>query len=125
MYFKPAMYYSVSAKSEHPEESAKFVDFLLNDPEVAALQLTDRGLPSNLTVRESILGDLAPADQKVADFMEGLEADIVDNPPVPPKGSSEMQDIMIRINTQVLFEEITPDEAADQFLKEVGAAIAG
>ncbi len=125
MYFKPAMYYSVSATTEHPEESAKFVDFLLNDPEVAALQLTDRGLPSNETVRESVLTDLTAADQKVAEFMAGLEADIVDNPPVPPQGSSEMQDIMTRINTEVLFGNMTPDEAADAFLQEVGAAIGG
>ncbi|GAA1717222.1 extracellular solute-binding protein [Isoptericola hypogeus] len=125
MYFKPAMYYSISATTEHPEESAKFVDFLLNDPEVAALQLTDRGLPSNTTVRESVLGDLTAADQKVADFMADLEDEVVDNPPVPPQGSSDMQDIMIRINTQVLFEEITPEEAADLFLKDVGAAISG
>ncbi|MEN5074090.1 extracellular solute-binding protein [Isoptericola cucumis] len=125
MYFKPAMYYSISATTEHPEESAKFVDFLLNDPEVAALQLTDRGLPSNTTVREAILPELTAADQKVAEFMEGLESDVVDNPPVPPQGSSEMQDIMIRINTEVLFGNLTPDEAADAFLKDVGAAIGG
>ncbi|MCK9792792.1 extracellular solute-binding protein [Isoptericola sp. 4D.3] len=125
MYFKPAMYYSISAKTEHPEESAKFVDFLLNDPEVAKLQLTDRGLPANLTVREAILPELAAADQKVADFMAELEPEIVDNPPVPPNGANEIQDIMIRINTEVLFERMTPAEAADAFLKDVGAAIAG
>jgi len=124
MYFKPAMYYSVSAKTEHPEESAKFVDFLLNDPEVAALQLTDRGLPSNLSVRESILGDLPPTDQKVADFMADLEDEIVDNPPVPPNGSGEVQDIMIRLNTEVLFGDKTPQEAAEAFLTEVEAATA-
>ncbi len=123
MYFKPAMYYSVSATTEHPEESAKFVDFLLNDPEVAALQLTDRGLPSNLSVRESILGDLADADQRMADFMADLEDEIVDSPPVPPNGSAEMTDIMTRINTEVLFGDLTPEEAAEQFLSEVGAAI--
>lgn len=123
MYFKPAMYYSVSATTEHPEESAKFVDFLLNDPEVAALQLTDRGLPSNLSVRESILGDLPPIDKKVADFMADLEDEIVDNPPVPPNGSGEVQDIMIRLNTEVLFGDKTPQEAAEAFISEVGAAI--
>ncbi|MFD6136856.1 ABC transporter substrate-binding protein, partial [Isoptericola sp. NPDC060257] len=123
MYFKPAMYYSISAKTEHPEESAKLVDFLLNDPEVAELQLTDRGLPANLTVREAILPELTAADQKVADFMAALEPDIVDNPAVPPNGANEIQDIMIRINTEVLFERMTPDEAADAFLQDVGAAI--
>lgn len=125
MYFKPAMYYSISAKTEHPEESAKLVDFLLNDPEVAKLQLTDRGLPANLAVREAILPELTAADQKVADFMADLEPDIVDNPAVPPNGANEIQDIMIRINTEVLFERMTPDEAADAFLQDVGAAIGG
>ncbi|MEL7975325.1 extracellular solute-binding protein [Isoptericola sp. F-RaC21] len=125
MYFKPAMYYSISAKTKHPEESAKLVDFLLNDPEVAKLQLTDRGLPANESVREAILPDLTAADQKVADFMADLEPDIVDNPAVPPSGANEIQDIMIRINTEVLFERMTPDEAADAFLKDVGAAIGG
>lgn len=125
MYFKPAMYYSVSAKSEHPEEAAKLVDFLLNDPEVAKLQLTDRGLPANMSVREAILPELTDADQKVADFMADLEDDVVDNPAVPPNGANEIQDIMIRINTEVLFERMTPDEAADAFLQDVGAAIGG
>jgi len=125
MYFKPAMYYSISARTEHPEESAKFVDFLLNDPEVAALQLTDRGLPANQSVREAILPELTAADQKVADFMAELEPEIVDNPVVPPNGANEIQDIMIRINTEVLFERMTPADAADAFLKDVGAAIGG
>ncbi|WP_418274954.1 ABC transporter substrate-binding protein [Isoptericola jiangsuensis] len=122
MFFKPAMFYSISATTEHPEESAKFVDFLLNDPDVAALQLTDRGLPSNLTVRESILGDLEAADAKVAEFMTDLEDEIVDGPPVPPNGAGDVQDIMIRINSEVLFGSMTPAEAADAFLSEVAAA---
>lgn len=122
MYFKPAMFYSVSATTEHPEESAKFVDFLLNDPEAAALQLTDRGLPSNLSVRESILGDLEAADAKVADFMADLEDEIVDGPPVPPNGAGDVQDIITRINSEVLFGSMTPDEAAEAFLSEVEAA---
>jgi multiple sugar transport system substrate-binding protein len=122
MYFKPAMYYSISATTEHPAESAKFVDFLLNSPEVAALQLTDRGLPSNLTVRESILGDLEAADAKVAEFMEEIEPEIVDGPPVPPNGAGDVQDIMIRLNSEVLFGSMTPAEAADAFLEEVAAA---
>ncbi|MFE6968942.1 ABC transporter substrate-binding protein [Isoptericola sp. NPDC057653] len=125
MYFKPAMYYSVSAKSEHPQEAAKLVDFLLNDPEAAKLQLTDRGLPANLSVREAILPDLTAADQRMADFMADLEDDVVDNPPVPPNGANEMQDIITRINTEVLFERMTPAQAADAFLKDVGAAIGG
>lgn len=124
MYYKPAMFYSVSADTEYPESSAKFVDFLLNSEEAAKIMLTDRGLPANTDVREAILEDLSPTDQKMADFMAEIEGEIVDTPPVPPHGSAELADIMERINTEVLFDRITPEEAATQFLDEVQAAIA-
>jgi multiple sugar transport system substrate-binding protein len=123
MYFKPAMYYSVAKTSEHPEAAAKLVDFLLNDPEAGALMLSDRGLPANTEVRESIQDALSPADKQAADFLASLESEIVDGPPVPPQGAGDVVEILKRINTEVLFGQVTPDDAATQFLSEVGAAI--
>jgi multiple sugar transport system substrate-binding protein len=124
-YYKPAMFYSVSADTAYPEASAKFVDFMLNSQEAADIMLTDRGLPANTEVRAAILDGLSPTDQKVADFMAEIEGEIVDNPPVPPHGSAELADIMERVNTEVLFDRITPEEAATQFIDEVNAATAG
>lgn len=123
MYLKPAMFYAVSATSEYPQASAKFVDFLLNDPAAAKIMLTDRGLPANTEVRESILAELDAPNTKAAEFMADLSADIVDAPPVPPNGSGDVVDILERINTEVLFERLTPEQAAEQFLSEVEAAI--
>ncbi|MBO0608982.1 ABC transporter substrate-binding protein [Myceligenerans salitolerans] len=124
MYYKPAMFYSVSATTEYPDAAAKFVDFLLNSEEAAKINLTDRGLPANTDMREVIADDLTDADKQVADFMADLGDEIVDASPVPPNGSAEMQDIMERINTEVVFERITPEEAATMFMEEVNAAIA-
>jgi len=123
MYFKPAMYYSVSKTSEHPEAAATFVDFLLNDPEAGALMLSDRGLPANTEVRAAVKESLPPADKQAADFLEALGSDIVDGPPVPPQGAGDVVEILKRINTEVLFEQKSPQDAAKQFLDEVGAAI--
>lgn len=123
MYFKPAMYYSVAKTSEHPEAAAKFVDFLLNDPEAGALMLSDRGLPANTEVRAAVKDSLSPADKQAADFLEALGADVVDGPPVPPQGAGDVVEILKRINTEVLFEQKSPQDAATQFLDEVGAAI--
>ncbi|MCB7135329.1 extracellular solute-binding protein [Cellulosimicrobium marinum] len=125
MYFKPAMYYSVSKTSEHPEAAAAFVDFLLNDPEAGALILADRGLPSNTDVREAIQDDLDPADQQSADFLAGLESEIVDGPPVPPEGAAEVPEITTRINTELIFGRLSPADAATQYTSEVTAAIGG
>lgn len=123
MYFKPAMYYSVSKTSEHPEAAAKFVDFLLNDPEAGALILSDRGLPANTDVRTEVADLLPPVEQQAAEFLADLEDEIVDGPPVPPVGAGDVVEIIRRVNTEVLFGNLSPDDAAAQFMTEVEAAI--
>ncbi|MEY9212809.1 carbohydrate ABC transporter substrate-binding protein [Thermobifida halotolerans] len=122
MYFKPAMFYSVSADTEHPEEAAKFVDFLLNSEEAAAILLADRGLPANVSVRESIVDSLPEADARSAEFLSEIEDTIVDGNPPPPIGAGQVVDIIKRINDDLMFGEITPSEAADRFIEEVEAA---
>ena len=122
MYFKPAMYYSVSAGTDHPEEAARFVDFLLNDVEAGRIILSDRGLPANTEVRGAIVEDLDDASARSAEFVEELRPDIVDGPPPPPIGAGDVVEIIKRITDDVQFGEITPEEAADRFIEEVEAA---
>ena len=43
---KASMYWSVSARSEHPEAGAKLVDFLLTDPAATKILTTERGIPA-------------------------------------------------------------------------------
>ncbi|GAA4428106.1 extracellular solute-binding protein [Georgenia halophila] len=123
MYFKPGMYISMSADTEHPEEAAMFIDWMNNSVEAGEVILADRGLPANLEVREAIAPMLPEPDQRGAAFLKDLEDEIVDSPPVPPVGSGETQDIMTRYNSEVLFGRLTPEEAAAQFREEVEAAI--
>jgi multiple sugar transport system substrate-binding protein len=122
MYFKPAMSYSISAGTDHPQEAAMFVDFLLNSTEAAELTLNDRGLPANHQVRDHIAPLLPEAEQQVAEFMAALGPELVDPPPPPPTGAGETVAIMQRLYEEVLFEQMTPLEAAEQFMQEVDAA---
>ena len=122
MFLQPAMYYTVSAKSEESEAAGKFVDFLVNDPEAGAIVLSDRGLPTNTKVVEAIKGKLSPADQKVLAFMDTIKGDL--SPiSIPPKGAMEMEDILKRATASVLFGKTKPDEAAKTFLSEADAAL--
>ncbi|GAA1465596.1 ABC transporter substrate-binding protein [Nocardiopsis exhalans] len=123
MYFKPAMYYSVSAGSEHPEEAARFVDFMLNSTEAAQVVLSDLGLPANLEVREAITGDLPPADERGAAFLAEVEDEIVDGNPPPPIGSGEIVSINERVYQELSFGNLTAEQAAEQFIEELEAAI--
>jgi multiple sugar transport system substrate-binding protein len=125
MYFKPAMFYSISSQTEHPEEAAMFVDFLLNDARSIEIMLTDRGLPANLELREQIKPQLDESNQKVVDFMADLAPDLADPPPAPPKGAGDIPDIMTRLWEELLFDRQTPLEAAEQFITEAETAIGG
>lgn len=122
MFLQPAMYYTISAKSEKAENARKFVDFLVNDPEAGGILLSDRGLPTNAKVIATIKSRLTPADQKVLAFMDSIKGDL--SPVVvPPKGAMEMEDILKRATDSVLFGKAQPDAAAKTFLTEADNAL--
>jgi len=124
-YLRAAMSYSVSAKSKHPKEAAELVDFMLNSEKAGEINLTDRGLPSNMDVREAILPKLDDADKTSAAFIKELTDDKVfaTTKPVPPKGSGEVSDITGRINSDVIFGKQSPQDAAKTWIDEVNKAI--
>jgi multiple sugar transport system substrate-binding protein len=124
MYFKPAMYYSIAAGSEHPQAAAQLIDFLVNSEEAGALLLSDRGLPANLTVREAVTPKFSATDQQAAEFLTDLQDEVVDPVAVPPVGSGEVVNIIKRLTAEVLFERLTPEQAAAQFTAEVTAETA-
>lgn len=125
LFLKPAMYYTASAGTDHPQEVALFLDHMINDPAASELLLADLGLPSNLEVREAILGELSDADSQTAQFMAQVEGTIVDGNPPPPIGAGEVVEIISRATDNLLFGDLTAEEAAEQFITEVEAATGG
>ena len=51
---KPSMLYAVSASTKYPDESAAFVNFLLNDGKCADILGTTRGIPASSYAQESL-----------------------------------------------------------------------
>ncbi|MDE6777080.1 MAG: ABC transporter substrate-binding protein, partial [Oscillospiraceae bacterium] len=51
-YAKPATMYAISVNTEHPEESALLLDFLLNSQEMSMLQGLEKGIPISQSARE-------------------------------------------------------------------------
>ncbi|MFG1943522.1 ABC transporter substrate-binding protein [Nonomuraea sp. NPDC048826] len=124
MFLQPAMFYAASAKTERSAEAGKFIDFLVNDPDAAGILLSDRGLPTNAKVLAAVKEKLPPADQKTLEFIDEVKSELS---PIeaPPKGALEMEDILKRASEEVVFGRATPDAAAEKFLQEANAAIAG
>jgi len=51
---KPSVMYAVSKGTQYPDEAAAFMDFLLNDPECAAVLGTSRGIPASQQAEEAL-----------------------------------------------------------------------
>lgn len=121
-YLKPAMYYSIASDTEYCYEAALFVDFMLNSPQAIEIMQVDRGVPANTQLREEIKPDLEAADAAAADFIAEVTPTIVDAPPAPPNGAGETVDITTRLFQEVIFGNLEPMEAAEQFISEVEMA---
>ncbi len=122
MYFKSSMFWSASGQSKHPQEAAEFINYLANDPAAGKLIGVDRGVPSNTEVRTAVVPTLKPTTAAVVDFIDGLGKEITSTPAPPPVGGGAVQAILQRYTSEVLFDRMTPQDAAKAFLDEVKAA---
>lgn len=120
-YYKPSMFWSVSARSKHPAEAAAFVSFLANDEEAAKILLTERGVPANLKIREAIAGQLKETDKAAKEYLDTVP--VSDPPRITPNGASTVDAILKRHTEDVLFGRTTPDAAAASFIKEVQSEV--
>jgi multiple sugar transport system substrate-binding protein len=106
------------ARSANVEQSAKLINFLLNDEEaIAILGLTLGGPASDKAA--AILAETSDAPStKVLNYLNDLRA--VASPETPRwiKGHGEMEALLGRLNGEVGFERTTPEAAADTYFDE-------
>ncbi|QKJ18659.1 ABC transporter substrate-binding protein [Microbacterium hominis] len=122
-YYKPSMFWSASSKSEHPAEVALFLDFLANSEDAADLLLAERGVPANEKMREYVTPKLDEVNQEVVAFLDAIAPQVGDAPPATPPGGGAIETIIDQHTQQVLFGEMTPDEAAASFIEELQRAL--
>ncbi|WP_196837123.1 ABC transporter substrate-binding protein [Zhihengliuella flava] len=123
LWYKSSMLMSGYSQTEHPEAVKTFIDYFVNSQEAGELNLTDRGLPSNAEVRESVVAQLEGPDAVSAEFIADIEDELGPAEPIPSMGFSELQDIIYRYELEVFFERQTPAEAAEAAHAEMSSAI--
>jgi multiple sugar transport system substrate-binding protein len=124
MYYKPTMFWSASSRTKHPEAAATFINYLTNSPEAGAILMTDRGVPTNPGIVDSIKPNLKPADTTVVSYLKDIAPDMKEAPPVPPVGAGSVQNVIKRYTDEVLYDRLTPQAAAEAFKKEVEGMLA-
>lgn len=123
MWLQASQLYTISANSEHPEAAAKLVDFLVNSTEAADFIGANRGIPANAELREHLSADLTPVQQTEFDFIERVSNHVDGHFVIGPTGSTESVAILTRINDSVLFGQVEPEAAGEQFVNELTSAV--
>lgn len=119
MWYRASQLFCASSRSKFADESGALINFLLNDVDAGKILLADRGTPPNTTVLEAIVDDLTPGDQRVIDYMNACEPDLVPAPEPPPAGAGAWTAALGRAAEDVMFERTAPEAAAEALLAEL------
>ncbi|MBP1134942.1 multiple sugar transport system substrate-binding protein [Arthrobacter sp. PvP023] len=123
LWYKASQFWSASSRTKHPEETAKFIDFLANNTKAGEALLADRGVYPNSDVRAAIAPKLTPADIKVVKFIDQIKGELGEAPAPPPKGAGAIQEIVKRYTSEVLFNRLSTEEAGKKAVDEMKSAI--
>ena len=118
-YKKPATMYAISAGSEHPDAAARLLNYLVNNPKMAVLQATEKGIPVSTYALKAI---------EEEGLLEGYSVD-ANNQMIEAGDSLKIMitamedDAIIEIfktNADAyIYDKITLEEAAEKIYNEI------
>ncbi|WP_326555386.1 ABC transporter substrate-binding protein [Micromonospora sp. NBC_01813] len=119
---RASMYWSGFRGTRHPDVVVDVIDFLVNDPQAGRILGTERGLSSNLDVREIVQSTLADEKMKASVAFEQQMAELFGSAPVPPpRGHTKIRSLLIIAAESVQGGQATPQEAAERFVAQANA----
>lgn len=123
MFFKASMLLSAGANTEHPEEAAIFINFLLTEPEVGTIFGTSRGVPADEAQREAMDIEEGSIDARVTAFEEEYADVITAETPIPVLGFGSIEAEWLRLAEELGYGTITVDEFVEQWFAEAQLAM--
>jgi multiple sugar transport system substrate-binding protein len=117
-WYKASMLWSASSRTKSPEEVVKLINWWVNSPECAAINLAERGVPANTEIQAAIKAKLSPEQVKVTQFINDIKPELAETPVAPPPGGGKINDTLVRYETDVLFGRSSPADAAKKFADE-------
>ncbi|HSW07442.1 ABC transporter substrate-binding protein [Aquabacterium sp.] len=126
MFGRPAMLFSVSKRCKHPAIAARFLNFLLTDPEAARILALSRGVPSTARAFNTLqqAGLLPPLELKAyLQIKAQRDAGRIELPS-PKFEDARFRKFMREVFERVSYDKITEQEAATRLLIDGNALLA-
>lgn len=115
LFMNPAQIYSIPESCKNKEEAAKFLNWMLNDPEAAVLLKECRGVPASNTARTALVdaGLLSEESSEVIDHANSLGSMEYTN-----VSTGDAQATMMEIIQEVGFGLTSPTDAAEKLMEQ-------
>jgi multiple sugar transport system substrate-binding protein len=124
-WYKASMLWSASAKTKNPDAVIAFIDWLVNTPDAANINLAERGMPANAEIQEGITSKLSKEQQTVQKFLADIKPELAETPIAPPPGGGKADEVMQRFASEVLFGRQSSAEAAQGYVDEMNSNLQG
>ncbi|MFV2085250.1 ABC transporter substrate-binding protein [Micromonospora sp. LOL_021] len=122
---RASMYWAGFRGTRHQQEVVNLIDFLVNDPQAGRILGTERGLSSNLEVRETVQATLADEKMQASVAFEQQMSDLFGPAPVPPPpGHTTVRTLLVTAAESVQSGAATPRQAAEEFVAQANAVLA-
>lgn len=126
MFGRPAMLYSVSKRSRHPEIAAKFLNFLLTDPDAARIQGLTRGVPAATRAFQTLqeAKQLQPLELKAyLQIKAARDAGLIEQPS-PKFEDARFRKFLREVFERVSYGKLDAAQAAQRLLEDGNALLA-
>ncbi|MNN10935.1 putative ABC transporter substrate-binding protein YesO [compost metagenome] len=121
---RAGLHFAISASSKHKEEAAKFINWFINDPDANKILNGERGVPVSSEIR-NILGESAdPVQKEIYAFQDKIAANSSKPDPMHPNNYTEIDALFKSLDEQILFDQISPEDAYKTFKEQVAKLLA-
>lgn len=111
-------YLSCSANTEYVAECLQYINWMVNDEEVALIYNGEHGPPGNANIAAMLAENLEPADQRMFAMMAFI-APYAANRSQRPEWGTEAADAYVRFYDEMAFGNMTLEQAVDAFFEEI------
>lgn len=116
MEIRPGIHICMSALSNHKEESARLIDFLINDMDANRILNAERGMPVSATVRNALLPGFNEAQRKMAELIQfaeqhSISAENITNSDKSALDAGVQGGLMEELEQQIMLRQIAPEDA--------------
>jgi oligogalacturonide transport system substrate-binding protein len=120
MFGRPSLLFTVSKRSKHPEVAARFLSFLMTDPEAGRILGVSRGVPASDSQFHTLVKENRIASLELKAFLQIKKQKEAGNIslPSPLFENQRFQKFLREVFEQVAYAKISDQEAAGRLLEE-------